>query len=1277
MSIFSGSFRDQPLGDSFRSFNFGSGGGNRYQPTSLVKCGVIVGDIPPIPNRVRALARVIQNCDPLQFPDLHDRETGELQERAVVQILAELDVTLTEEERRVFPLALRECKRSLWRSAVYKDTKERAMDPQPVSKILALCNSIDTEAAFAGAALGEIPAAVLLSFKTFSEISAAIAQQTYASSDHFQDFAVEPVLSSHPVLLQLYECAVEPLTTMHRIIRDHNMYSTRRQAAFSRVETDEIATANETLNYLVQHLLLVIEALRQSRRLRPKIDSGASARGTNVTWETDIERYFVRTAEEEEEEQETANNRIFSMASMFDDVLLCAAWAETIGDAVPAVLMRDAGPFLAYFPEWSRDMMAQFLDYFSHGVLSVFGLQRVALLWGPSTIMPYKIANDVRHRAAFLIGKSPLAVRQHIRECNPEMERRRRSVSSGTTELQMLQTGGNKSGGETESKAIPTTLELSPRGAYAITLTSSPAQVRAGEPTTVAVYVRTMVKPPDATASSGTNSPARRRSSVFPPASKLQPQILINSARPMVISPTPSVVANDVVVVRHFEMVRKEGMWEICGVSSLSGLGGHETISDAIAAFDRFFVHPCGTIFPLEFHQRVALVFKEAALAAHAVGTIINSSSQQQQQQQAKPVNKREGGSGIIGGGGPDDKNKRKKTAEEEKRELEERIEEEAARNTDSTSLLHRAAYACDIPLVRKLLRFGSEAVVNFPQCDPIVSNGVDWPPLIFAACTPMRRAVSCIELLTQHGADVGFVDAHGNTALYYAIVNGHAAACAHLLQRDPSLMATVNTVSPLFVALGAHWLHPELNDIHAFSSVRVSAAVIEAILYNAQLPCREDMLLVLDILRAKERGLDKFHAQANVQKKRPVNKNINISNADDSDGDASDVVVRKNGDGIIVRDSGENEEEDETEADAGEDDDEEELYSKFLVRHASSLVSGLKSQGSDKYEQQATKIVSAEPSAALSSSVHRTNSTYARPKAPQNSGVTAAQQQQQQVTGDSINSADSGEKSVRDIRRELRAARAARFAETIKQASFSVSSVEEHAAAIRAFRERHGDFWRRHLTLITPGQRRRVIHSIAAHGAFLRNEMMDGAAELYRARRVVQDFLFFLSCQQLRNIEPAEPFLTVEPVMSNASRRPSGSGLFFAGASSASPFFAPHQATSNSMDSRNASHLRRPSGSGVGSRRSSLAQMQFLAAAGGGSGSGSGSGSGEASSGGGGASSWLQLPGGALSVSSALYSSSANVADYRSSSPHQMVQSDMSIHRSSSRNEQRKGKPF
>ncbi len=124
-------------------------------------------------------------------------------------------------------------------------------------------------------------------------------------------------------------------------------------------------------------------------------------------------------------------------------------------------------------------------------------------------------------------------------------------------------------------------------------------------------------------------------------------------------------------------------------------------------------------------------------------------------------------------------------------------------------------------------------------------------------------KAAECCRLLTERGADVTFADSLGRTALFYAILNGHADAVGHMLQCNPRLGASATTISPLLVAIGAHWLHPDINDIHSLSGVKISADVVQAILYNIDHDAvsREELLSVIDILEVKEKGCDLIYA--------------------------------------------------------------------------------------------------------------------------------------------------------------------------------------------------------------------------------------------------------------------------------------------------------------------------------------------------------------------------------------------------------------------------------
>ena len=606
---------------------------------SLVKCGIVIGDLPRIPNRIRALARVIQNADPFQFPDLHDHDTGELVESAVVTLLHELGVQLSLDDRRVFPFALRECKRTLWRAAVYSRQAQANSSHSPdsavrsIASVLAQCNAIDIEVAFAGAALGSIPDAVLHAYTLFTRIA-----------------ALDRELSTHPVLIELYERVLAPLQRMHGIIRDHNMYVTRRQATFSEVELDDIAIANEAIAFTTAHLIQILGALE--------------------------------------------NPGGFSVTAMFDDATVCALWCEHIGEHTPAVLMADAAPLLDCFPEWARAMVAQFVDYLGHGVLSAFALRRALVLWGPGPILPYRVAAELRRRAGFLVGTTPRAARRAVEEA-----------------------------------AKP--------GSYAVTLESEGAEPR------LSLSVRV--------------------------------ERLDKSVR-----------------VRTLPIVRVDGLWQIVGISPAHGLGGYETVSAAIEAFPALCTHSIGTE-----HKAAGFATSEGDFSAR-------------------------------------------------------------------TSLLHRAAYRCDASLIARLMNYGSEGLVNCPQSDEIISGGEDWVPLMYVAWSPMTPHVApCMRLLTERGADVGFHDSFGRTALLFAILNGHADGVAHLLSCQPGLRESASTVSPLLVAIGAHWLHPDINDIHELATLRVSAAVVEALLFSggaAQLS-RADLELVLEILRVKEAGCDAAYA--------------------------------------------------------------------------------------------------------------------------------------------------------------------------------------------------------------------------------------------------------------------------------------------------------------------------------------------------------------------------------------------------------------------------------
>lgn len=890
---------------------------------SLVKCPIIVGDLPPIPNRIRALARVIQNADPLQFPDLRNKETSELNESAVSAILKELGVTLSSDEERVFPVALRECKRTLWRATVYgrknATTSESVQQPQHqregdddfdeepsnqnnhpqnnlfcyfsrgglgrtirslrhhshhlpdsskvrcIAKVLEICNSIDIEAAFAGAALGAIPDSVLAAYPLFTRIA-----------------GMDRAFTTQEVLLRLFECTHEPLTKLHQIIRDHNMYQTRRHAVFSQEEVRDIAVENEKLNYVVAHLELILKAL----------DLGAD----------------------------------FSVSAMFDDKFVVSAWNSCFGDHIVAVPMpnyisdeavEEAGEvrnddvsaaslksdplhvknrnksfddfeqdesvelFFEHFPPWSRAMLRAVMDYQRHGVLSVFSLQRALQVWGPSTLMPFNVASDLRKKR-FLLGCTPAAAQKHISLVNKVVNATALSAAGGVD----FSASGNNNDSSNSSKARDEFM-LPAKGAYALCLGSRLVIAR-GDGEESGIF--------DTKRLQQLRHQLQKNRQLH--EGKSGADVNVNSGdEDDDHDDDDDVDGNDFISifvktkrkdgelkVRDLEMHRSDGVWKIDGVTSASGLGGFETIGAAIGAFQYLFEHACGTEIEViekeyadlqekrqrrrERLQKLNRLKNDGDAQDAFEGRQLWSSTgsrTSRQERASKSHNDGDGGDGDGDGGddnGDDDDDD--ENDYDNNNDVHENPFGEVADFSDSTSLLHRAVYSCNIPLVKKLLASGSEGIVNCPQPDEVISGGEHfWTPLVYACCTPVvSKCAECCSLLTSHGADVSFADSLGRTALFYAILNGHADAVAHLLRRNPKLQASGTTISPLFVAIGAHWLHPDINDVHALSGVKISADVIRAILFNGdQSVDRDDVLAALDILEVKERGTDLKYA--------------------------------------------------------------------------------------------------------------------------------------------------------------------------------------------------------------------------------------------------------------------------------------------------------------------------------------------------------------------------------------------------------------------------------
>ncbi|KAH9599002.1 hypothetical protein LSM04_005568 [Trypanosoma melophagium] len=313
-----------------------------------------------IPPELRALARVVSDVDPTQFPELFAPNSTNPHPQEVGKLLMEITgAPITSKDLRLFQAVFMEMKHHL------HGVDAATVADSEVCGVLTLTSHLDTACSEA-----DIPLSVV-----FSNVKAV--------HNYFLDIkSVKFSVKQAPVFYRLTDAickllvrAQEELQRYTDTVKSCSPLDATLKLSSTSGDQHKIAGEDDIMPWLWENVDLPVDF----ECTFADIDGDLGIHLAHLRWYVEV----------------CGDSIFFDSSTYIGDISVRKLWNAHVGSDVPACFSECFLPALQLFPKWSHAPIMDVLDYGKCGVVSLYTLQRLLSVWGPFLLLDRHMKNDM------------------------------------------------------------------------------------------------------------------------------------------------------------------------------------------------------------------------------------------------------------------------------------------------------------------------------------------------------------------------------------------------------------------------------------------------------------------------------------------------------------------------------------------------------------------------------------------------------------------------------------------------------------------------------------------------------------------------------------------------------------------------------------------------------------------------------------------------------------------------------------------------------------------
>ncbi|ORC90111.1 uncharacterized protein TM35_000091610 [Trypanosoma theileri] len=314
-----------------------------------------------IPPDLRALARVISDVDPAQFPELFTANNTNPSTQEVGKLLGEITgAPLAPKDLRLFQAVFMEMKHHLHGVDV------ATVADSEVSGVLTLTTHLDTACSEADIPLGVVFPHVKAVHNFFVDIKSVKFSVKQAPVFYLLTDAICKLLLRAQEELQRYTDTVKSCNPLD---------ATSKFGSTSRSK-DGFSGEDDVVPWIWEVVDLPVEFECAFADINGDLDIHLA----HLRWYVEV----------------CGDSIFFDSSTYIGDISVRKLWNAHVGSDVPACFSKVFLPALQLFPKWSHAPIMDVLDYGKCGVVSLYTLQRLLSVWGPFLLLDRNMKNDMR-----------------------------------------------------------------------------------------------------------------------------------------------------------------------------------------------------------------------------------------------------------------------------------------------------------------------------------------------------------------------------------------------------------------------------------------------------------------------------------------------------------------------------------------------------------------------------------------------------------------------------------------------------------------------------------------------------------------------------------------------------------------------------------------------------------------------------------------------------------------------------------------------------------------